>query len=69
MNKTEFNKDSQKWIEVGLATPGYHHTVYEGICGKDVTVEDIKKKFYHTHFGGRDAYVNNGRWRAVCHND
>lgn len=56
-------------IRVTKVTPGYGHTRYEGLCGPSVTVHDIKNRFYHPMFGGRDASVQNGRFKAVCHND
>ena len=58
-----------KEIKVLKQTPGYKHTKYEGTCGPKVTKDDIEKRFYHPYFGGRDAWVLNGRWRAIRHND
>lgn len=65
---TEETQD-RKWIKVTKVTPGYAHTDYQGECGPDVTVDDIKKKFYHSYFGGRGASVSNGKWRATSHDD
>jgi len=45
----------------------YNHKNYSGTCGKSVTVEDIKKRFYHPYFGGRDAKVHNGTFTATEH--
>ena len=56
-------------IRCTKVTPGYAHTEREGVCGRDVTVEDVKKMFYHSLFGGRDARVSNGQWRATTHDD
>ena len=61
--------EDEKWIKVESRTPGYKHTVFTGTCGKDVTMEDIKNKFYHPYFGGRNAQVSNGTWRATSHDD
>lgn len=59
----------EKLITVTRTTPGYAHVLVEGACGPDVTVEDIKEKFYHEYFGGREAQVSNGRFSAVRHVD
>ena len=58
-----------KEIKVISHIPGYAHTKYSGTCGKDVTVQDIKDKFYHSYFGGRGAWVRDGKWEAISHND
>lgn len=61
--------EDRKFIRVTKLTPGHAHTDYEGECGPDVTVDDIKNKFYHPYFGGRGAWVGNGRWKATSHDD
>lgn len=58
-----------KDIVVTKSNPGYAHHEFEGDCGPDVTEEDIKARFYHPHFGGRDAWVKNGKWGAVRYTD
>jgi hypothetical protein len=58
-----------KPIKITKIITGHKHTRYEGICGVNVTVEDIKKAIYHPRFGGRGAWVSNGKWGAVRHND
>lgn len=58
-----------KWIEVTNRRPGYAHTQLWGKCSPEVTVEDIEKKFYHPYFGGRGAWVRNGEWGAIRHDD
>lgn len=58
-----------KDIRVTDVTPGHAHTVRKGICGCDVTVEDIKAEFYHSLFGGRDAYVHDGAFQVTTHDD
>lgn len=47
--------------------PGYEEV--SGICGSDVTVKDIEQMVYHSHFGGRDAQIINGKWSAIRHTD
>jgi uncharacterized protein YceK len=46
---------------------GYNHDRLSGTCGSDVTVKDIEAKFYHSYFGGRDAWVRDGQWGCVVH--
>lgn len=60
---------AEKRITVEDTQYGYAHTRYSGACSSDVTVDDIKKRFYHSYFGGREAWVKDGRWSAVCHTD
>ncbi len=59
----------KKEIKTEERTPGWNHIEYRGTCGPDVTVQDIKDKFYHPFFGGRGARVGNGKWFAVRHTD
>jgi hypothetical protein len=61
--------EDRKQITVVNRESGYAHTTFQGTCGPDVTVEDIKKRFYHNYFGGRGAWVRDGHWGAVCHTD
>lgn len=42
---------------------------YRGTCGPDVTVADIKKRYYDSYLGGRGAWVANGKWGAIEHTD
>ena len=62
-------QDADKEIITTNSRPGYKHTMHEGTCGKDVTLRDIKNRIYHPMFGGRSAWVGNGKWRAIRHND
>lgn len=62
-------QESEKRITVVNSTRGYAHTRLSGTCGSAVTVEDIRKRFYHPYFGGRDAWVRDGQWGAICHDD
>lgn len=48
---------------------GYATTTISGVCSPDVTVEDVKARFYHWYFGGRDAWVSDGRFGCVIHTD
>ena len=50
-------------------SPGYAQTVISGICSPDVTVEDVKKRFYHSYFGGARPWVNNGRFGCTIFTD
>lgn len=56
-------------IQVVDIRRGYGHAEYSGTCGPDVTVADIKKRFYDPMFGGRGAWCSNGRWGAIEHTD
>lgn len=58
-----------KDIEVVYRVPEYARTILKGVCGPDVTVEDIRRAMYHEYFGGRDAWVRNGEWGCVRHDD
>jgi len=40
-----------------------------GVCSPDVTVEDVQKRFYHFYFGGRGAWVKDGRFGCTIHTD
>jgi hypothetical protein len=59
----------EKKMEVETRTPGYAHVRLQGTCSPGVTVKDIQEKFYHECFGGRDAWVRDGRWGCVVHTD
>jgi hypothetical protein len=48
---------------------GYGHCTVSGVCSPDVTVEDVKKRFYHWYFGGRGAWVRDGRFGCTIHTD
>jgi len=57
----------EKQIEVTHTEHGYNHDRLSGTCGPDVTVKDIEERFYHSYFGGREAWVRDGRWGCVVH--
>jgi hypothetical protein len=48
---------------------GYNNTTIQGVCSPDVTVEDVKKRFYHDYFGGRAAWVSDGKFGCTIHTD
>lgn len=57
----EASPPEAKRISITDSQRGYAHTQYYGTCGPDVTVEDIKKSIYHSYFGGRNAWVRDGK--------
>lgn len=59
----------EKTFEVTSRQRGYANVTIQGTCTGPVTVEDIKDKFYHSYFGGRDAWVKDGRWGCTVHID
>lgn len=48
---------------------GYNHTRLQGTCPADATVEEVKDRFYHEYFGGRDAWVRDGKFGCTVHLD
>ena len=48
---------------------GYNNTTVQGTCPGDATVEEVKARFYHDYFGGRDAWVSDGRFGCTIHTD
>ena len=66
MTNTDTTLDP-KFIHVDTVEHGYNHTRYGGRCGPEVTIDDIKARYYHPYTGGRDAWVKDGRWGAVEH--
>jgi hypothetical protein len=69
MADADTNVDPGKRMEVDTRQPGYAHVTVQGTCGPDVTVEDVRKRFYHWYFGGRDAWVKDGRFGVTIHTD
>lgn len=63
------NVSKEKRIDITDRQPGYTHVRLQGTCSADVTVEDIRKSMYHSYFGGRDAWVRDGKWGCVVHTD
>ncbi len=58
-----------KRMNVTSRSQGYHHMVIVGECDPDVTVEDVRSRFFHVQFGGRDAWVKDGRFGCTVHTD
>lgn len=56
-------------FEVTDRIEGYNHTTVQGTCPADATVEEVKDRFYHDYFGGRGAWVKDGRFGCTIHND
>jgi hypothetical protein len=48
---------------------GYNSEAVQGTCPLDATVEEVKERFYHEYFGGRDAWVKDGRFGCTIHTD
>lgn len=45
------------------------HTIVRGRCGDEVTAADIRERFYHPVFGGREALVLGGWFSVIVHTD
>lgn len=60
---------AEKVMEVTHRSPGYAQVTIQGTCSPDVTVDDVKKQFYHWYFEGRDAWVRDGRFGCVVYTD
>jgi hypothetical protein len=60
-------RDTDHGIEFTVAAVEFgHNWVYRvGTYTGDATVEDVKDRFYHPTFGGRDAFCEDGKWSAV----
>ncbi len=56
-------------FEVTERTHGYNTTTVYGTCPPDATVEEVKERFYHEYFGGRDAWVKDGQFGCTIHTD
>jgi hypothetical protein len=48
---------------------GYAHTRLAGTYTGDATAKDVEQQFYHSYFGGRDAWAKDGQWSCVVHTD
>ena len=49
--------------------PGYKNSRISGTYIGSATVEDVKKQFFHSYFGGREAWIKDGRFGCVVHLD
>lgn len=66
---TEQTEKTLKTLTVTTRSPGHGHVTVSGDCSPDVTVEDVKARFYHHYFEGRDAWVKDGRFGCTIHTD
>ena len=69
MSQKTDEPEDRKWMQVESSINGYAHTTISGRCGPDVTREDVEARFYHSYFGGRGAWVKDGRFGCVIHTD
>lgn len=56
-------------FEITERMPGYNNVTVQGTCPADATVEEVKERFYHDYFGGRGAWVKDGRFGCTIHTD
>jgi len=56
-------------IQILVTRTGYAHCLYEGTCDQTVTLEDLAKLFAHPMFGSRGAWIRDGRFSIIRHND
>jgi hypothetical protein len=56
-------------FEVTDRSFGYNNTTVRGTCPDDATVQEVKDRFYHEYFGGRDAWVRDGKFGCTIHTD
>lgn len=45
-------------FKVERAEHGYNHVRYHGTFTGPATIDDLKKRFYHEYFGGREARLD-----------
>lgn len=62
-------KTTEKRMDVTSRSAGYAHVQLYGDCSPDVTVDDIRKRFYHSYFGGRGEWVKDGKFGVIVHTD
>lgn len=56
-------------IQILVVRPGYAHCLYEGTCEASVTLEDLARLFAHPQWGGRAAWIRDGRFSIIRHLD
>lgn len=61
--------DDEVIFNVTDTQPGYAHTRISGTYTGPATVEAVKKRFFHSYFGGRDAWCRDGKFGVVVHTD
>lgn len=69
MQATGWKIKTTMQMSVQHRSNGYNNVSINGVCSPDVTEEDVKKRFYHSYFGGRDAWVKDGRFGCTIHTD
>ncbi len=69
MQADGWSRKTTRQMIVTARSAGYAHVAVRGDCSPDITVEDVKKRFYHWYFGGRDAWVRDGRFGCTIHTD
>jgi hypothetical protein len=62
---------AERWLQFETTSEerGYGHVTVQGSCPPDATVEEVKERFYHWYFGGRNAWVKDGRFGCTIHTD
>jgi len=61
--------DPRKFMIVETRRAGYANVTIAGRCGPDVTKADVEARFFHSYFGGREAWIRDGRFGCVIHTD
>lgn len=56
-------------FDVTSRSYGYNNTTVSGTCPEDATVKEVEEYFYHDYFGGRGAWVKDGRFGCTIHTD
>jgi hypothetical protein len=56
-------------FEVTSRSHGYNNETVSGTCPEDATVQEVEERFYHWYFGGRNAWVKDGRFGCTIHTD
>ena len=46
---------------------GYNHDTIYGTFTGPATVKDVEDRFYHFYFGGRNAWVKDGKFGCIVH--
>jgi hypothetical protein len=63
--------EAERWMQFDVTqrSPGYAHVTVSGTCPPDATVKEVEDRFYHYYFGGRNAWVKDGRFGCTIHTD
>jgi hypothetical protein len=56
-------------FEVINREPGYNNVSISGTYTGPATEQHVKDRFYHSYFGGREAWCKDGKWGCVVHID